>query len=127
MHDHLSVLCWEDVINLTTESVCAHIGVCARVCLCARILHLWFKLQNRRDICGCVCTDVSGSCFLQLHYPRPFGCWAKKKAACYAHLSVFCFNDAEAHNCFKMLSRFLAILRGLTVDMLRVLRSTEGF
>lgn len=79
MHDHLSVLCWEDVINLTTESVCAHIGVCARVCLCARILHLWFKLQNRRDICGCVCTDVSGSCFLQLHYPRRSVAGQKKK------------------------------------------------
>lgn len=48
----------------------------------------------------------------------------------YAHLSVpmqFCFNDAEAPNCFKMLLCSLAILRGLTVNILRALRSTEGF
>lgn len=39
----------------------------------------------------------------------------------YAHLfaqTEFCFYEAEAHNCFKMLFCFLAISRGLTMNIL---------
>ena len=88
MHDHLSVLCWEDVVNLTTESVCAHIGVCARVCV--------FCISGLSYKTGVISVDV----FARMFRDPIFSSYIipvvrlpgkKKKAACYAHLSVFLF------------------------------------
>lgn len=45
----------------------------------------------------------------------------EKKEQDYAYLftqTQLNFNDAEAHNCFKMLLFFQAILRGLTMNIL---------
>ena len=118
----------EDVINLTTErSVCTSMYVC--VCLA-----LWQKLQNRlySTWLNAPPPVFQGPVFSSfIIHIKWFPCSTFKEQK---GLSSFCplptqfrFNDAEAHNCFKMLEWFLAILTSLTTKIQRVLMSNEGF